>query len=96
MQEFADTESFSSYITSPVFAVVTNPKHHLLIPTRDNAEAESEKFAVVILKNLAEDLETQSVESVCAKAEETIQVFLEATKATMTPELIEKFGDIPI
>lgn len=50
----------------------------------------------VILKQLASDLETQSLESVCAQAEETIQAFLEATKASMTPELIEKFGDIPI
>lgn len=96
MQEFAETESFFSYVSSPVFAIVTNPKHKLLIPTRENAESESEKFAVVILKQLASDLETQSVESVCAQAEETIQAFLEATKASMTPELIEKIGDIPI
>lgn len=96
MQQFAETESFFSYVSSPVFAIVTNPKHKLLIPTRDNAEAESENFAVVILKQLASDLETQSAESVCAQAEETIQAFLEATKASMTPELIEKFGDIPI
>ena len=89
MQEFAETESFFSYVSSPVFAIVTNPKHKLLIPTRENAESESEKFAVVILKNLAEDLETQSIESVCAKAEETIQAFMEATKASMTPELID-------
>ncbi|NJO64805.1 MAG: hypothetical protein HC836_43745 [Richelia sp. RM2_1_2] len=96
MEEFAETESFFSYISSPVFAIITNPKHHLLIPIKENAEAESEKFAIVILKHLAKDLETQLMESVCAKAEETIQAFLEITKASMTPELIQKFGDIPI
>ena len=41
-------------------------------------------------------LETQSIESVCAKAEEIIQAFLEATETSMAPELIEKFGDMPI
>ena len=67
-----------------------------MIPIKENAEGESEKFAIVILKHLAKDLETQSVESVCVKAEETIQALLQMTKASMTPELIQKFGDIPI
>lgn len=96
MQEFADTESFFSYITIPVFAVVTNPKQKLVIPTKENAEVRSENFAVIILKKLAKDLETQSVESVCTQAEKDMAVFMNLIEANMTPELTEKFGDISI
>ena len=88
MQEFADTKSFLNYIANHVLAIITNPKQKLLIPTKEDVKVESENFAVVILKNLAENLKTQSVE--------TMQAFLKAAKESMTPELIEEFGNIPI
>ncbi len=49
---------------------------NLQIPQWEDAQDTSEKFALVILRNLVEDLKTESVESVCAKADETPEVCL--------------------
>ncbi|NJN09624.1 MAG: hypothetical protein HC815_17205 [Richelia sp. RM1_1_1] len=96
LKDFAQTKSFISYVTSPVFAITANPEYTLQIPTREKAKDESEKFGLVILKNLVEDLETQSVESVCIKAEEIMQTFLEMNDAQIADEISQLFGDIPI
>lgn len=53
--------------------IATNPSCNLQIPTKDKAQDKSEKFALVILRDLVRDLKTQSVETVCARADGTMQ-----------------------
>ncbi len=96
LKDFAQTKSFISYVSNPVFAIAANPKYILQIPTREKAKDDSEKFSLVILKNLVEDLETESVESVCSKADEIMQDFLEMNDAQIADEISQVFGDIPI
>lgn len=94
VQDFSKTDSFLHYIFNPIFAIATNPSYNLQIPTRDKAKDESEKFALVILRDLVKDLETQSVESVCARADGTMQNFQEMTQAKMSSDIGQIFEGI--
>lgn len=96
IKEFVETKSFLSYIFNPIFGIVTNPKYTLQIPTRENADGASQNFALVILKNLVEDLETQSVESIAAKTDEIMENFQEMTEEKMAHDLNQILGDITI
>lgn len=66
------------------------------IPIRENADGASQNFALVILKNLVEDLETQSVESIAAKTDEIMENFQEMTEEKMAHDLNQILGDITI
>lgn len=96
VKDFAKSKSFLSYIYNPVVAIVNNPKYALLVPTQENAQEASQYFGLVILRNLVEDLETESVESVSAKADEIMQAFQKMTGEKIPHELSQVFEDVPI
>lgn len=95
LQAFARTKSFASYISNPIFTITLNPEYKMNMPTKEQAQEYSEKFGLIILKNLVEDLKTQSVESVAAEADEMLENFEEIAdemKAGKFSNLLEEIG----
>lgn len=86
LKAFAKTKSFASYISNPIFAIRLDPKHKLKMPIKEEAKKDSERFGLLILKNLAEELETHSVESVAAQADEMMQTFEEIAEDKMADD----------
>lgn len=96
LKTFSKTQSFLNYVFSGIVAVTTNPEYTLQIPSAKESKQHSQNFALTIVRNLVEDLKKESVESLCLRADDEMRQFQEMNKANATPELIEKFGDIPI
>lgn len=95
LQAFARTKSFASYISNPIFTIQLNPEYKLSMPTKEQAQEYSERFGLIILKNLVEELQTQSVESVAAEADEILQNFekiADDMKAGKFSHLLEEMG----
>jgi hypothetical protein len=87
LQSFARTKSFASYISNPIFTMKLDPEYKLRMPTKEEANKESERFGLVILKNLVKELGTQSVESIAAEADEIMQAFEEIAKGMAANDL---------
>ena len=97
LQAFARTRSFASYISNPIFTITLNPEYKMNLPTKEQAKEYSEKFGLIILKNLVEDLQTQSVESVAAEADEMLENFekiADDMKAGKFSNLFEEMGGV--
>ncbi|MEO1433821.1 MAG: hypothetical protein AAFV71_33135 [Cyanobacteria bacterium J06633_8] len=75
LQAFARTKSFANYISNLIFTITLNPEYNLSMPTTEKAKEYTEKFGLVILKNLVEELKTQSVENLANEADEMMQDF---------------------
>ncbi|BAY87730.1 hypothetical protein NIES267_72540 (plasmid) [Calothrix parasitica NIES-267] len=75
LQAFARTKSFANYISNLIFTITLNPEYNLSMPTTGKAKEYTEKFGLVILKNLVEELKTQSVENLASEADEMMQDF---------------------
>lgn len=89
LKAFAQTKSFASYISNPIFTMKLNPEYKLKMPTKKESKKESERFGLVILKNLVKELETQSVESIATEADEIMQAFEEIAKEMVANDLDE-------
>lgn len=80
LRSFAQTESFINYIALTVFAIINDPDVTVYVPYSKYAERYSQEFALAVIKHLTEELETESVESLCLRADEEMQQFKEMDK----------------
>lgn len=80
LKSFAQTKSFVNYTAISVFAYITNPDVTIYVPSSENAQRYSQDFALTIIKHLAEELESESVESLCLRADEEMRQFQEMNK----------------
>jgi len=96
VKAFAESKSFLSYTFNSVFAIVKNPKYALQIPSKEDSQNVSQSLGLDILRNLVEDLETESVESVSAEADKIRQTFEKMSEDKMFDNLSQVFEDILI
>ncbi|MEM1394947.1 MAG: hypothetical protein AAF757_24685 [Cyanobacteria bacterium P01_D01_bin.116] len=95
LQAFARTRSFASYISNPIFTITLNPEYKMNMPTREQASEYSQRYGLIILKNLVEELQTQSVESIASEADEILDNFEQIAddmKAGKFGNLLEEMG----
>lgn len=77
LKSFAQTESFINYVALTVFAIINDPDATVYIPYSKYAERYSQEFALAVIKHLAEELETESVENLRLRANEEMRQFQE-------------------
>lgn len=80
LKSFAQTKSFINYTALTVFAITTDPNATVYVPESKNAQHYSHKFALTIIKHLAEELESESVESLCLRSDDEMRQFKEMNK----------------
>ena len=80
LKSFGQSKSFINYTATSVFAYINNPDVTIYVPSRENAQHYSQDFALTIIKHLASELESESVESLCLRADEEMRQFQEMNK----------------
>ena len=85
----------ASYISNPIFTITLNPEYKMNMPTKEQASEYSQRYGLIILKNLVEELQTQSVESIASEADEILDNFEQIAddmKAGKFGNLLEEMG----
>lgn len=80
LKSFAQTKSFINYNAMSVYTYITDPDITIYVPSKENSQRYSQEFALSIIKNLAEELESESVESLCVRADKEMQQFEEMSQ----------------